>query len=258
VSKPLAMVAAASRRKTVTKGKRILKSNKRHVAGRRASKPQSIKKELVKLAKQVATANRRPCKPHIISERPGCIGLVLGQAPPGPRKSLPRGWRPLAGPAEQRLARLAGLASPAELWTKFDRGNLLSWYPGLKERSAKQDVAKGYTKHQSDGDVFPQESARRAAAAVQLERYKCVVLLGNNVARAFGVRAGLMQAEVRDGSRLLTFPHPSGVSHFWNDPANVRRAAGVFRAELRRMRRQQPKKTVVIGTKRKRNHVCKS
>ena len=56
----------------------------------------------------------RPRKPHIFRETSGCRGLVLGQAPPGPRESLPRGWRPLAGPAEQRLAKLANLVPRLE------------------------------------------------------------------------------------------------------------------------------------------------
>eukprot|EP00435_Cladocopium_sp_Y103_P073308 s502_g43.t1 len=81
----------------------------------RPSKPQEIKKDLRKL--RISRAIR---KPHIFREKPGCKGLVLGQAPPGPRETLPRGWRPLAGPAEQRLARLAGM-SVEQLWGHFDR-----------------------------------------------------------------------------------------------------------------------------------------
>ena len=200
------------------------------------SKPQASKERLVRLAEAGPARPRRRRKPLIVRETRGCVGLVLGQAPPGPRGSLPKGWRPLAGPAEQRLAKLAGVPSPAELWAEFDRGNLLSWYPGLKARAAKHDVKKGYRLHQSDGDVFPMDEARLAAAKVDLRPYACVLLLGNNVARAFGLKAGLLRTEVRSGCRLMTFPHPSGVSHYWNDPGNVQRAAEALRVVLGEMR----------------------
>eukprot|EP00931_Biecheleriopsis_adriatica_P021475 TRINITY_DN14038_c0_g1_i1.p1 TRINITY_DN14038_c0_g1~~TRINITY_DN14038_c0_g1_i1.p1 ORF type:complete len:233 (+),score=47.14 TRINITY_DN14038_c0_g1_i1:2-700(+) len=204
----------------------------------RPSKPQAVKKDLVKLAKKGSALASRRRKPHIFRERRGCKGLVLGQAPPGPRSSLPRGWRPLNGPAEQRLAKLAGLKEPADFWREFDRTNLLSWYPGLKKKSAKHTAAKGYKLHQSDGDVFPMADARMAASSLNLSQYRCVILLGNNVSRAFGVKAGLLEAEARGKTRLLTFPHPSGVSHYWNEPKNVRKASKVLKDALRRMRQR--------------------
>mmetsp|Transcript_3820 Transcript_3820/g.12183 ORF Transcript_3820/g.12183 Transcript_3820/m.12183 type:complete len:233 (+) Transcript_3820:64-762(+) len=216
---------------------KVMKATKRKAY--RPSKPQALKKDLIRLAKKGLARPGRRLKPHVHRERPGCLGLVLGQAPPGPRGSLPRGWRPLAGPAEQRLAKLAGMAGPGDFWAEFDRANLLSWYPGLKARSARHDVAKGYKLHQSDGDVFPMEDARRAAAAVDVGDYACIIMLGNNVARAFGVKAGLLEAEVRGACRLVTFPHPSGVSHFWNEPANVQRAAKALKSLLRWMRRRR-------------------
>lgn len=205
----------------------------------RPSKPQDVKKKLVKLGKSglAAPASRRR-KPFIFKEAAGCTGLILGQAPPGPRQSLPRGWRPLAGPAEQRLAKLAGLNSPSELWARFDRANLLSWYPGLKDRKANHDVAKGYKLHFSDGDIFPMQEACRAASSLDLSTYSTVILLGKNVARAFRVKVGIFKADIRGGTRLFTFPHPSGVSHFWNDAANTKRASKVLRRELLSMKRR--------------------
>mmetsp|Transcript_103173 Transcript_103173/g.300900 ORF Transcript_103173/g.300900 Transcript_103173/m.300900 type:complete len:243 (+) Transcript_103173:58-786(+) len=229
--------STAKRTKTQSRAPMKVKKVTKRKATYRPSKPQASKKDLLRITRSVAAIARRRFKPHIVRERPGCVGLVLGQAPPGPRSSLPRGWRPLAGPAEQRLAKLAGLPGPAELWAEFDRANLLSWYPGLKERSAKHSVAAGYGLHQSDGDVFPMADARKAAGTVDLDRYACVLLLGSGVARAFGVKAGLLEAERRGGCRLIAFPHPSGVSHFWNEPANVQRAAKVLKSSLRWMRR---------------------
>lgn len=196
----------------------------------RPSKPQEIKKDLRKL--RISKAIR---KPHIFREKPGCKGLVLGQAPPGPRETLPRGWRPLAGPAEQRLARLAGM-SVEQLWGHFDRTNLLSWYPGLKERSKKHDVSKGYKLHTSDGDVFPIKEARMAASNLKLTQYRSVLLLGSSVARAFGLKGQLFELQKRGTTRLLAFPHPSGVSHYWNDKANTKKAQKALKSELKAMR----------------------
>eukprot|EP00438_Fugacium_kawagutii_P008252 Skav226271 [mRNA] locus=scaffold2708:303390:311906:- [translate_table: standard] len=125
-----------------------------------------------------------------------------------------QGWRPLAGPAEQRLARLANLTVD-RLWEHFDRSNLLSWYPGLKQRSKKHDVSKGYKLHTSDGDVFPIKEAQKAAANLDLSQYRSVLLLGNSVARAFGLKGRLFEVQKRGRTRMLAFPHPSGVSHYW-------------------------------------------
>ncbi|CAK8999762.1 unnamed protein product [Durusdinium trenchii] len=195
----------------------------------RPSKPQGAKKGLVKL--RVSKAVR---KPFIYQEKKGCKGLVLGQAPPGPRENLPRGWRPLAGPAEQRLGRLAGL-SVQQLWQRFDRANLLAWYPGLKKRAKKHSVSRGYKLHSSDGDVFPMKQARQAAASMDLSKYRSVLLLGTSVARAFGLKGKLLEVKKRDSTRLVTFPHPSGVSHFWNDKENRRKALKVLKAEMKSM-----------------------
>ena len=72
--------------------------------------------------------------------------------------------------------------------------------------------------------------------------YDWVVLLGLGVARAVGVprpklleRARLESGESGEsgGCTALVFPHQSGVSHFWNDPARADRAARELRAFLR-------------------------
>eukprot|EP00933_Yihiella_yeosuensis_P055788 TRINITY_DN54709_c0_g1_i1.p1 TRINITY_DN54709_c0_g1~~TRINITY_DN54709_c0_g1_i1.p1 ORF type:complete len:268 (-),score=47.40 TRINITY_DN54709_c0_g1_i1:37-747(-) len=223
------------------KGKiKVMKARKPRKPRYKPSKPQKTKKALRRLAKQgSALALGKRKKPLIVREGGNCAGLVLGQAPPGPRSSLPRGWKPLAGPAEQRLAKLAGMKDPSEFWQEFDRANLLGWYPGLKRRASKHEVSKGYKKHASDGDVFPIADAKAAASTLDLSQYGSVILLGNNVARAFGVKADLLEAEMRGTTRLLTFPHPSGVSHFWNTPSNVSRAAKVMKSTLSSMRKKR-------------------
>merc|ERR1719235_1434092 len=47
------------------------------------------------------------------------------------------------------------------------------------------------------------------------------------------MRASVPWAEMSGGVRYLVMPHPSGVSHFWNVPKDVHRAAAAFRASLR-------------------------
>lgn len=92
--------------------------------------------------------------------------------------------------------------------------NLLAEFPG---KSGK-------------GDAFPIALARARAARMRLGGE--VVLLGRHVARAFGAQGApfLEWFDLR-GAWAAVVPHPSGVNHWWNDPANTNRAA-VFLAGL--------------------------
>lgn len=88
------------------------------------------------------------------------------------------------------------------------------------------------------GDVFPIEEARKGAIELLMTGAFAtapVVLLGENVARAFNFRPGsypllrLMPCGVsRHG--LAFCPHPSGVSRWWNEPANVEQARAFWSA----------------------------
>ena len=62
-----------------------------------------------------------------------------------------------------------------------------------------------------------------------------MVLCGRLVAAAFGLSLdrSVPWTEEQDGVRFLVLPHPSGVSHFWNDEESWHRAALVFRSALR-------------------------
>lgn len=90
--------------------------------------------------------------------------------------------------------------------------NLLGAYPG---RSGK-------------GDAFPAGEARLAAAALDA-RGALVVLLGLGVTRAFKVAAPWFG---RRGAFVVA-PHPSGVSRWWNEAGNRRRARRFWRALAR-------------------------
>lgn len=134
--------------------------------------------------------------------------LLVGQAPSGRAP----GAAPLDGPSGRRVARLAGVL---ELGDAFDAANLLGEFPGK----------------QGKGDAFPAAAARLAAAALDLSGRPLVVLGGRGVAAAFGEggRAWLEAFPLR-GIPAIVVPHPSGVSHWWNCPANAARASLVLRA----------------------------
>lgn len=138
--------------------------------------------------------------------------LVVGQAPS--RLSDPR--EPLSGRSGARLAALCGLDFPAFL-TRFDRVNLIDAYP---EKLGK-------------GDAFDRVAARFAACNLtgRLGKRR-TVLLGRAVARAFHFTAEPLAwiDEIGDGALVALCPHPSSVSLWWNDPANVESARKFWRA----------------------------
>ena len=79
------------------------------------------------------------------------------------------------------------------------------------------------------GDKFPIPEARIAAKRkLEQLRGRAVILLGNNVARAFGFKEfrHMEWYEIRDERDaavivvplVAVVPHPSGVSHYYNDP----------------------------------------
>lgn len=123
--------------------------------------------------------------------------LVVGEAPSRTSKA------PLDGSSGRRLASLAGVPH-GELAARFELANLLDRWPGRGSGS---------------GAAFPSAEARAAAASMEVEGRK-VVLLGKRVASAFGVVAGLLSVVRHRGGEVLVLPHPSGASRWWNSPGN--------------------------------------
>ena len=204
--------------------------------------------------------------------------IFIGQAPPpvaagkGPLDPFP----PFKGPSESRLAAAAGI-TVEELWGRCDRHNLLPSFPGGRPAygsGRKSTLRLPRRAHKSGGDQFPLKEGKEAASVLlsgcseplcgtpnlpkaapghvlrpRLERYGTVVLLGLNVARAFGITnpklfqrttlvlestgaLGSVGVTVEEGSQggrysisAVIFPHPSGVSHWWNDKRNRQRAS---------------------------------
>ena len=139
--------------------------------------------------------------------------LIVGQAP-GRRGD----GEPLSGQAGRRLSSLCGL-SYAEYLERFERVNVLREWPGKAGK----------------GDAFPTEEAERGAfflRSVAFRGGREVVLLGRSVARAFGftARAPLFRWMPEVDAVVALAPHPSGVSLWWNDPANRRDAERFWRS----------------------------
>ncbi len=119
--------------------------------------------------------------------------------------------------------------------------NVFRRWPGPPHRGTK-------------GDAFPHARARRAVPRA-LSKFlpgDVVVLVGRQVARAFGVRdKGVFRWFVlwRWDEELMephahfavVVPHPSGANHWWNRQANRDRAAFFFAAlaEWDRHRRER-------------------
>ena len=135
--------------------------------------------------------------------------LLVGQAPS--RLSDP--LEPLSGASGRRLALLCGMGV-GEFLDAFDRVNLLDRWPG---RDGK-------------GDHFPLAAARLAASRMARSlRGRRVVLVGARVASAFSLEAEPFRVADALGATVSVSPHPSGINHFWNDAANVRRARRFWR-----------------------------
>lgn len=138
--------------------------------------------------------------------------VIVGQAPSS------KSCRPLDGASGRRIAALAGLGGVGELRSRARLLNLVRRFPGKAGK----------------GDAFPLVEARAAAAKIRIPRGSTVVLLGRGVASAFGFApsASFFRESSRRGSRVFVAPHPSGISRWWNDPANVERARAFWREVL--------------------------
>lgn len=127
----------------------------------------------------------------------------VGEAPSA---STDRHRVPLAGETGRRLSSWAGLR-PGGLARAARCLNLLEGFPGGQGRGA----------------AFPLGAARRAWAALEPKLSGRVVLLGVRLARLAGLDEHPPYAwvEARPGLALCWMPHPSGLSHWWNEPAHV-------------------------------------
>jgi uracil-DNA glycosylase len=92
---------------------------------------------------------------------------------------------------------------------------------GELRRICFANVIRRFPGDQQKGDAFPIAEARAGAKRLRRRlRGRRVLMLGGNVARAFGLRAELMTWSDAGGFEAAVVPHPSGVNRWWNDPRN--------------------------------------
>lgn len=144
----------------------------------------------------------------------------VGQAPSQETDGQP----PFTGKCGVFLANLLGLTQK-EMLEQHDFINVLDHWPG-----------RGV-----GGDKFPLIQAKTAARdKLEMLREKpVVILLGNNVARAFGATQFryFTYYEIRNPvnpsdiivKRMAVVPHPSGVNRLWNIPGNRETASKFLR-----------------------------
>ena len=160
--------------------------------------------------------------PQHVRERNG-IGTVLlvGEAPT--ERGDPE--QPLIGPSGRRLARLAGVTYPNGFLRAFDRVNVVPHFPGYARESTTVVWPRGV-------------AAGRGRRILEATDGRYVLLLGRRVAAAMGFpQARFLKIWHVGESVLGLLPHPSGLSRWWNDEANVRRAQRFVRSFLKASRR---------------------
>lgn len=102
---------------------------------------------------------------------------------------------------------------------------------GLREFARKHpriNLNARWTGKQGKGDRFCGKEAVVRAAWLLAKKTRPgdkIVLLGQKVAKAFGTKWSPLAERNVAGHRCLLFPHPSGISHWWNEPENRRAAA---------------------------------
>jgi uracil-DNA glycosylase len=174
--------------------------------------------------------------------------LIVGEAPSRTSEL------PLDGRSGRRLERLAGIGE-GELSAWFALGNLLPAWLGNRERRPGP--------HSAPGDLFDAAQAReawRSLLEAEFLEFDYVLLLGGRVRAVAGLsnlpwfrwapyyagdvpphfgawseEPALRGGELEPAFELSAIPHPSGASHFWNDPANHARAERFMRRLVERL-----------------------
>jgi len=109
--------------------------------------------------------------------------------------------------------------TPEEFVSTFDRINLINEFPGRWKRD----------------DKWPVADARVAASAVTpLLRGRTVIMVGRNVATAFGYCSASLgflewQHNVLHSFRFAIIPHASGRNRWYNDPDNLEKTRAFWK-----------------------------
>jgi hypothetical protein len=157
---------------------------------------------------------------------------IVGQAPARASSAHPALWgcscgdcvmrgraMAITGPVGARIAGLAG-HSEHELRGRVLRGNLVPYWPGPSLTGK--------------GDYFPRHiAAPTVNAMLPHMRGRLTILLGRQVARAFGVGgAPFLEWMAAEDLTVAVMPHPSGVVRWWNETDNVAQAEAFMREAI--------------------------
>jgi uracil-DNA glycosylase len=154
--------------------------------------------------------------------------LIIGQAPARGND----GKLPFAGASGSRLALLAGVGgSGDELPEHFTMVNVLRKYPGSNGKGDNFDLTAARLR------------ARRLRMKLSTVKSRHIILMGNNVARSFGIRpfkadrfkmVDKWQAgpDIYDEHAVYLFPHPSAINRYWNEREHQLAAARFLRRIL--------------------------
>lgn len=142
--------------------------------------------------------------------------VLVGQAP----SRETDGRAPFSGRSGKRLSFLLGI-EPERLAEVVELRNLFDRWPGKKGK----------------GDRFMLNDARELARAMSFDGADVVVLVGRNVAAAFGLHymgyfepASLLYGDEDRGLLAYVIPHPSGINRWWNVARNAVAATAFLRS----------------------------
>lgn len=131
--------------------------------------------------------------------------------------------------SSKRLALLLGMEPEQSLllWRHLDMRNLLQFWPGPVSGNGGERP-DGRRRH--GGDAFPRTLAREAADRMLGDEDcwgRLVILCGRRVADAFGFpqEVGPLRWLHDMPFSMAVLPHPSPVSHWWNERENVVKAS---------------------------------
>lgn len=146
--------------------------------------------------------------------------LIVGQAP-----ARSGDGTPFSGPSGLRLCQLLEVPDLDHLRKWFDLENL------IPEKLSKRPTGRGDVFHVKRAHQRAEEIIAASAAS------RVVIACGRQVWSAFGCDLSaewfgrcLLPNKRGELVELRLFPHPSGISHFWNEPQNVQRARDALKA----------------------------
>jgi len=154
--------------------------------------------------------------------------IIVGQAP-----SRIGDGRPFTGPSGNRLVKLFGLEDYEALASYARLVNIFG-DPANRSQAILCGRPRAHAGDDWDRDLAAVEGFGLLLRWMKEPGDKLVLGCGKNVIQALTDRPPAMfkGRRMAPGLDVWHFPHPSGASHFWNDPENVERA-GVFLRKLR-------------------------